>query len=189
MTALTGGGFFYGDIMHSKTLSINERLVTVFDDGKIFREPFTDSIGRFRVGTFLKQDISKKGYARVCLRVSGEVIRMSVHRVVAKAFLDDYSEDLQVDHIDGNTINNHISNLRMLTGSENSRAHRDVNKNSSSKYRGVFWDKEKGKWRSAIGLSGDKFYLGSYNNERDAAIAYNNKAIELGFFKESLNSI
>ncbi len=43
----------------------------------------------------------------------------TVHRIVAKAFLDSFSEVLQVNHIDGDKFNNNISNLEMCTNREN----------------------------------------------------------------------
>lgn len=42
-----------------------------------------------------------------------------LHRLIAKAFLDNYSEDLQVNHKDGDKSNNHIDNLEMVTNSQN----------------------------------------------------------------------
>lgn len=42
-----------------------------------------------------------------------------LHRLIAKAFLNTYSDKLQVNHIDGDKTNNHISNLEMVTASEN----------------------------------------------------------------------
>jgi len=42
-----------------------------------------------------------------------------LHRLVAKAFLENYSEELQVNHIDGNKENNDVSNLEMVTASQN----------------------------------------------------------------------
>lgn len=44
-----------------------------------------------------------------------------VHRLVAKLFLDDYSEELVVNHKDFNRTNNHVSNLEMCTVKENAQ--------------------------------------------------------------------
>jgi hypothetical protein len=42
-----------------------------------------------------------------------------LHRLIAKAFLPNYSDELQVNHIDGDKANNKLSNLEMVTGSQN----------------------------------------------------------------------
>lgn len=64
--------------------------------------------------------IGNAGYFRLGL-VSDEGIRvfMSVHRLVARVFLNNFSEALQVNHKDGNKLNNHCSNLEMVTCKEN----------------------------------------------------------------------
>lgn len=69
----------------------------------------------------LKFDISNKGYYRVTLSKNGKTKRFSVHRLMAKVFLKDYSENLQVNHIDGVRTNNNIDNLEMVTQSENNK--------------------------------------------------------------------
>ena len=54
-----------------------------------------------------------------------------------------------------------------------------LRENKSSKYKGVYHsDKCRNKgWRSQIVINGKKIYLGTFANEKDAAIAYNNKAL------------
>tara|TARA_R110002153_G_scaffold249491_1_gene405839 strand:- start:90 stop:611 length:522 start_codon:yes stop_codon:yes gene_type:complete len=69
----------------------------------------------------LKHGANQKGYKNVNLHSNGKRKYMFVHRLVAKAFLQDYTEDLQVDHKDNNKTNNNLTNLRMATQSGNSR--------------------------------------------------------------------
>ena len=65
--------------------------------------------------------MNKDGYKTVNLRSNGKRKNMKVHRLVAKAFLQNYTEDLQVDHKDNNKTNNNLTNLRMATRSDNCR--------------------------------------------------------------------
>jgi len=66
-------------------------------------------------GRKLKPWISGGGYYYVNLAGKSKL----VHRLVAEAFLPDFLDKPQVNHIDGNKLNNHISNLEMVTASEN----------------------------------------------------------------------
>lgn len=74
------------------------------------------------------------GYYKVTLsvRINGErkTLPIEVHRLVAETFLThNPSEKLVVDHIDGDKLNNHFSNLQWITQSENMRKAVRVNKN------------------------------------------------------------
>jgi len=62
---------------------------------------------------------NNKGYLKVDLIVNDIRYSKLVHRLVAESFLDNYSEKLQVNHIDGNKLNNAVTNLEMVTCSEN----------------------------------------------------------------------
>ena len=69
------------------------------------------------------------------------------------------------------------SNIRITTAKENStNAMKPVRmtstRKSTSKYKGVTFDKEKGKWRARITDSGQIIHLGYFDNEIDAAIRY-----------------
>lgn len=52
-------------------------------------------------------------------------------------------------------------------------------KGSSSKYKGVFWNKQSNSWRTILMYKGKRYSLGLYENEDDAARSYNEKALEL----------
>ena len=73
-----------------------------------------------RKGRKLKPSMSK-GYYRVTFSNNHKRKSYFVHRLVAMAFLDNYSDTLQVNHIDGNKLNNCIDNLEMVTIQENIR--------------------------------------------------------------------
>lgn len=67
----------------------------------------------------LKPEISKNGYCKVTLCKDKKRKLLSIHRLVAMTYLDNYSENLQVNHKDGNKQNNNVSNLEMVTCKEN----------------------------------------------------------------------
>lgn len=67
----------------------------------------------------LKPSISKFGYARVALSKNGKFKKFQLHRLVAFAFCDGYFENSQVNHKDGNKLNNRFENLEFVTASEN----------------------------------------------------------------------
>jgi hypothetical protein len=86
-----------------------------------------------------------------------------VHRLIAQAYLSDYSEDLIVDHIDRNKANNDISNLRMVTCAQNLH-------NTDAK--GYSFHKASGKWIAYIGVKNKLKYIGYFNTEAEARQAY-----------------
>lgn len=94
------------------------------------------------------------------------------------------------DHKDGDTLNNQRYNLRIVTKSQNN-CNRISHRKSVSKYKGVSYDKSRSKWQSHIKDTKTKkhIFIGRFNNEQDAAIAYNNKASELHGEYARLNTI
>lgn len=92
----------------------------------------------------------------------------------------------QVDHINRDRSDNRWSNLRAATPAQN-RANRKSVEGSSSKWLGVLWNKDRKNWRASIKINGKRTDLGSFKCEDEAAMAYNEAALE--HFKEfaSLN--
>ena len=92
----------------------------------------------------------------------------------------------EIDHIDGNRLNNDIENLREVTRSQN-QWNRKSNKNSLSIYKGVSWHKPNKKWMSHIGINGKKKHLGLFNLEINATLAYDRAAFKNDPIHSKLN--
>ena len=67
----------------------------------------------------LKLRPNYKGYLKTNISINGKLKTVFVHRLVAETFLPSSYENLQVNHKDGNKLNNHVSNLEWITASEN----------------------------------------------------------------------
>jgi len=72
-----------------------------------------------KYGKKLKPQLTKKGYYGVNLYIDGKMYHKSIHRLVCETFLDNPDNKDFVNHIDGNKLNNCISNLEWVTPSEN----------------------------------------------------------------------
>lgn len=80
-----------------------------------------------------------------------------------------------IDHIDGNSLNNKIENLREATQSQN-LANSNFRKNNTSGFKGVVYRKDTKKWASQIMIDGKHKSLGCFTNKFDAYRAYVNGA-------------
>lgn len=115
----------------------------------------------------LKPRNTGKGYMIVTLYKQGKPKHYKVHRLVMSAFVGE--SKLQVDHINGNRGDNRLENLRYCTPRQNKVF--SVSKvNTTSKYNGVCARKEK--WISSCTINGKPKYLGTFNCEFAAHVAY-----------------
>lgn len=78
------------------------------------------------------------------------------------------SKEFEIDHIDGNPLNNQRNNLRLANHAENIRNRTRVNKNNSSGITGVCWFKRDKKWRARLMINGKEIHLGLFSKKEDA---------------------
>lgn len=92
-----------------------------------------------------------------------------MHRLI----LNTRKED-QIDHINGNGLDNQRNNLRLATQQQNmwNRRKRVVCGGDSSVFKGVVWDKARNKWLVKICYSGRYYHVGRFIDEKEAALAY-----------------
>lgn len=101
------------------------RVVPGFEDyqvseyGDIRRATFTSN-RKGKPGDFIYPQMGNSGYYRIALWKDGKSSRMSIHRIVAFAFLGTPPTiGHEVSHLDGNKNNNHYENLAWVTRKEN----------------------------------------------------------------------
>lgn len=120
--------------------------------------------------------LSSRGYARrsVHIKMDGkkQICRhIHMHRLIVNA-----PEGKEVDHIDGNPLNNQKSNLRVCTREENGK-NRRLNKNNTSGFKGAIWVDTPGnqkKWKSQIVVNKKAICLGYFSTNEEAGNAYLN---------------
>jgi len=121
-----------------------------------------------------KWNLQGGNYARRNVRlVDGSRSSTSMHQQI----IGDIGQGLEIDHIDGNGLNNTRLNLRVCSHQQNIFNSRK--RLSSSGYRGVFKRKRDVRWYAVVSHSGKKHHLGWSSSPLEAAIAYNQKASDL----------
>jgi|WetSurMetagenome_2_1015567.scaffolds.fasta_scaffold20333_10 AP2-like factor, euAP2 lineage len=99
--------------------------------------------------------------------------------ILLHRFIMTINKNEYIDHIDHDGLNCQKSNLRKCTLQENHYNQLKQKKNTSSKFKGVCFNKQRNKWQANIKNNNKKIHLGLYLTENEAALAYNNKAEEI----------
>lgn len=100
-------------------------------------------------------------------------IKIHMHRVILEC-----PDNFQVDHIDGNGLNNQKNNIRIVTSRQN---HQNLHNIRSSKYPGVARNlNTTNPWSALIKINGKTKHLGVFPSETDAFCAYVTAVTNLG---------
>lgn len=117
--------------------------------------------------------VDKKGYARTSLRREhGSRGVLMMHRLIL-GLKTGYP--VQVDHKNGNKLDNRQENLRVATQGENAR-NRGKSGQSGNHYKGVKWHKRNKRWEARVTLNGVRVTKSGFKTEEEAARAYDEMA-------------
>ena len=110
-------------------------------------------------GRYAGRKITENGKTRIVL----------MHREIMRA-----TKGQEIDHINGDGLDNRKENLRYVTRQQNIFNKKPQGK--TSQYKGVYYRAKEDRWVAQISVNRVKKYLGIYKSEKQAAIAYNNEA-------------
>lgn len=123
-------------------------------------------------------------YGSRTVQKDNKSVNIMMHRII----LGVTDSEVQVDHKNGNGLDNRKENLRPSTRNQNMRNQTRKRSNNTSGYRGVSFEKSSGKWMAYIYVEGKQKKLGRYLDLKDAAAAFDSAAKELfGEFCGKLN--
>ena len=74
----------------------------------------------------MKTSLTTNGYENLTIRIDGKIKNLLIHRLVAVLFIDNPNNLPQVNHKDGNKLNNNIDNLEWISPSNNHRHRVDI---------------------------------------------------------------
>ena len=127
---------------------------------------------KFGKDRLIKLPLRKDGYIQISLSKKGVKKFIRIHQLVAMTFSNHIpcSGEVEVHHIDGDTINNNLSNLEVLTIEE----HKAKTHDKTSANVGVCYESSTDKWKAYIRIEGKQKHIGRFKDEVSAIEAYKN---------------
>lgn len=114
------------------------------------------------------------GYRKV--RVFGKY--MLVHRVIWEMHYGPLMSGQVLDHINRDRADNRIENLRLVSIQQN-QFNKSRQRDGTSGYKGVWWDSAKRVWKASARTEKGRIYLGQFETEIKAAVAYDKCVMDL----------
>lgn len=130
-----------------------------------------------------KWHTSRFGYAQTSVGGRKNKRGILMHRLLLEE-----PQGMEVDHVNGNRLDNRRCNLRLVTHAQNMK-NMNSNTNTSSRFKGVSWCKSRNLWEVNIQADDQPTHIGRYASEVAAAKAYNAAALELHGEFARLNEI
>ena len=160
-------------------IELHETKLRVYEDGRIEKFGFQTGTSKKESWFQLKGNIhiSKRGYKAHRTTINKK--QYATSRIIFYAFhqdwnINDSSLNNTIDHINRDSLDNNIINLRVATMIEQAQ-----NRHYVINQKGYHWDKSKNKWVSKIGINGKQFKLGCFKTEEEASLAYQNAVLKL----------
>lgn len=156
--------------MRAKALLSPAEIREVFEliDGELWRKECVGKNGH-KLSRRLVENVANNVYGYCIVRFKGR--NVPYHRIIWVLLNGDIPVGIQIDHIDGNKINNDISNLRLVSNRENQQ---NQVKHRNGRLVGCYYKKQVRKWRAQITVNGKLKHLGYFETEQEAHEAYLN---------------
>ena len=134
----------------------------IYDDGNIYR---TKRAGCFKVGSkagSIWKDPKRENHKYMVIKISGKEYKL--HRIIW-CLINGKMPDGQIDHINGDTLDNRIENLRVVDNVTNSK-NRGIQSNNTTGYHGI--TRHNGRFRVRINHNGKRLSCGVYDTFEEA---------------------
>jgi len=151
-----------------KEIELTHGYVALVDD---------EDFERININNFFVKICPHTNYACTGMYINKKSKHKFMHHLILN-IKNARENKIEVDHIDGNGLNNQKHNLRICNKSQNCM-NQKLRKTSTTKYKGVSWHKAANKFESHITINRKKKYLGLYNTDIEAAKVYDINAKEL----------
>lgn len=147
---------------------------------KIKEESWRDRAWNSRYANKKAGTISKKKSGNAYLRVWLGDEKYYAHRIIWILLNGAIPDGMEIDHIDGDGLNNKIENLRLVTAAEN-RKNAPISSKNKTGCTGVSWDSNRKKWCSIIGIGGRVRHIGYFDDFHEAVVARRHAERDFGF--------
>jgi hypothetical protein len=141
-----------------KLIPLTQDMNAIVDDADY------ETLSQFKWSVFHSGGANRKYYAQRSPHPKHQTILM--HRM-----LMDYPGGMEIDHINGNGLDNRKCNLRICSKSQN-MANRGKTKRNQSGAKGIIWDKANQRWMARIAIQRKTYFLGRFERIEDARSAY-----------------